>query len=56
MHCQQIKCRNINIKHPQDLDDSHLFISPDVLEQLKGQIDDLMDKISVPIIPEDQKR
>jgi TFIIH basal transcription factor complex TTD-A subunit len=34
----------------QDLDDTHLFISPDVLEMLKGQIDDLMDKISVPIV------
>ena len=34
----------------QDLDDTHLFISPDVLDQLKGQIDDLMDKISVPIV------
>ena len=34
----------------QDLDDTHLFISPDVLEMLKSQIDDLMDKISVPIV------
>ena len=34
----------------QDLDDSHLFISADVLDMLKSQIDDLMDKISVPIV------
>ena len=34
----------------QDLDDTHLFISADVLDMLKSQIDDLMDKISVPIV------
>ena len=34
----------------QDLDDSYLFISADVLDMLKSQIDDLMDKISVPIV------
>ena len=34
----------------QDLYDSHLFISADVLDMLKSQIDDLMDKISVPIV------
>ena len=34
----------------QDLDETHLFISPEVLDQLKSQIDDLMDKISVPIV------
>ena len=33
-----------------DLDETHLFISPDVLDMLKSQIDDLMDKISVPIV------
>ena len=33
-----------------DLDETHLFISPEVLDQLKSQIDDLMDKISVPIV------
>ena len=34
----------------QDLDDSHLFISADVLDMLKPQIVDLMDKMSVPIV------
>ena len=34
----------------QDLDETHLFISPEVLDMLKSQIDDLMDKISVPIV------
>ena len=34
----------------QDLYDSHLFISADVLDMLKSQIDDLIDKISVPIV------
>ena len=34
----------------QDLDNSHLFISADVLDMLKSQIDDLLDKISVPIV------
>ena len=40
----------------QDLDETHLFISPDVLEQLKAQIDDLMDKISVPIVEGVEKK
>jgi len=34
----------------QDLDDTHIFISADVLDMLKSRIDDLMDKISVPIV------
>ena len=34
----------------QDLDETHLFISPEVIEMLKSQIDDLMDKISVPLV------
>ena len=34
----------------QDLDERRLFISADVLERLQDQIDDLMDKISVPVI------
>lgn len=34
----------------QDLDDTHLFISEDAVGQLKNQIDDLMDKISIPVV------
>ncbi len=34
----------------QDLDDKHLFISTESLEQLQEKIDDLMDKISVPVV------
>ena len=37
----------------QDLDERRLFISADVLERLQDQIDDLMDKISVPVIQND---
>ncbi|XP_014239382.1 general transcription factor IIH subunit 5 [Cimex lectularius] len=33
----------------QDLDETHLFISADVLETLNSRIDELMDKISFPI-------
>lgn len=34
----------------QDLDDTHLFISVGVLELLQEKIDDLMDKISIPVV------
>jgi len=34
----------------QDLDDTHIFISASVLELLQEKIDDLMDKISVPVV------
>ena len=34
----------------QDLDDRPLFISAEVLEILQDKIDDLMDKISVPVV------
>jgi TFIIH basal transcription factor complex TTD-A subunit len=34
----------------QDLDDTHLFISLGVLELLQEKIDDLMDKISIPVV------
>ena len=34
----------------QDLDEKHLFISADIVEQLKDQIDDLMDKLSIPVV------
>lgn len=33
----------------QDLDDTHLFISADVIDILQAKIDDLMDQISFPI-------
>lgn len=33
----------------QDLDDTHLFISSDIVEVLQAKIDDLMDQISVPL-------
>lgn len=33
----------------QDLDDTHLFISSDVLNVLRAKVDDLMDQISAPI-------
>jgi TFIIH basal transcription factor complex TTD-A subunit len=32
-----------------DLDESHLFISADILETLQARIDDLMDQISFPL-------
>lgn len=31
----------------QDLDESHLFISADILDILQAKVDDLMDQISV---------
>ena len=34
----------------QDLDERRIFISEDALEQLQETIDDLMDKISVPVV------
>ena len=34
----------------QDLDETHLFITQEVLELLQEKIDDLMDKISVPVV------
>ena len=33
----------------QDLDETHLFISSDILETLQARVDDLMDKISFPL-------
>lgn len=33
----------------QDLDETHLFISADILETLQTRVDDLMDKISFPL-------
>ena len=34
----------------QVLDDTHLFIAADMVNMLKEQIDDLMDKMNVPIV------
>lgn len=33
----------------QDLDETHLFISVDIVETLQERIDDLMDKLSFPL-------
>lgn len=33
----------------QDLDETHLFISSEILEVLQNRIDDLMDQISFPL-------
>lgn len=32
-----------------DLDDNHLFISPDIVEVLQAKFDDMMDQISFPL-------
>lgn len=32
-----------------DLDDTHLFISSDIVEKLQTKFDDLMDRISFPV-------
>ena len=37
----------------QDLDETHVFISPDILEVLQSRIDDLMDQISFPLAEKD---
>lgn len=33
----------------QDLDETHLFISADILDVLQARVDDLMDQISFPL-------
>lgn len=33
----------------QDLDDTHLFISADILDILQARVDDLMDQINLPL-------
>ncbi|XP_026468503.1 general transcription factor IIH subunit 5-like [Ctenocephalides felis] len=33
----------------EDLDETHVFISADILETLQSKIDDLMDQISFPL-------
>ncbi|XP_005184554.1 general transcription factor IIH subunit 5 [Musca domestica] len=33
----------------QDLDESHLFISTDIVETLQARVDELMDRISFPL-------
>ena len=40
----------------QDLDETHLFISADILEMLQDRIDDLMDRLSFPIGQENVKK
>lgn len=37
----------------QDLDETHVFISSDILEVLQTRIDDLMDRISFPLAEKD---
>jgi len=37
----------------QDLDETHLFISSEILEVLQNRIDDLMDQISFPLAEKD---
>ena len=34
----------------QDLDEQHLFVTPDAVDRIKERIDDLMDAISVPVV------
>ena len=33
----------------QDLDETHLFISSDIIETLQDRIDDIMDRLSFPL-------
>lgn len=33
----------------QDLDETHVFISSDIVESLQQRVDDLMDQISFPL-------
>lgn len=33
----------------QDLDETHLFISTDILEELEAKVDELMDRMSFPL-------
>lgn len=37
----------------QNLDDTHLFISADILTTLQSRIDDLMDQVSFPLVEKD---
>jgi len=34
----------------QDLDERHLFVTPDAVDRIKEKIDDLMDAVSVPVV------
>jgi len=38
----------------QDLDETHVFVSTDVVEQLKAKIDDFMDQVQAEKKPEHQ--
>lgn len=33
----------------QDLDETHLFISADIVDTLQARVDDLMDQLSIPV-------
>ncbi|KAL5963303.1 General transcription factor IIH subunit 5 [Taenia solium] len=37
-----------------DLDESHIFIDPVVLPRLQAKVDDLMEKLSFPLVTEDE--
>lgn len=37
----------------QDLDETHLFISADIVETLQARFDDMMDRLSVPLHEKD---
>lgn len=37
----------------QDLDETHLFISTDIVDVLQARVDDLMDRISFPLHDKD---
>lgn len=34
----------------EDLDETHVFISADVLNTLQAKVDDLMDQVSAPLV------
>ena len=34
----------------QDLDETHLFVTAEIIEPLQEKIDDLMDKLNVPVV------
>ncbi|CAK9298400.1 unnamed protein product [Gordionus sp. m RMFG-2023] len=34
----------------QDLDDTHIFVSSDIVESLQEEVDELLDKLSFPVV------
>lgn len=38
----------------QDLDETHVFISADIVEVLQQKVDELMDRVSTSIVEKDQ--